>query len=225
MMHTSTTESILQWPHFDTFPSLRNGYESIFQLEQSRPPLAMRQTVVYPYVAFEDVDAILDSFGRNANFWYPTMSQSQLDRSRAMLKSDDPIDVSLDACLALLTMALGCAGLVTAGLADGESLTDAEARRRISKRKMGDLYFDSALKKLHVAHLSVTSTAAQCLFFTALYFAFLTRPLQASEYISVTASKCLMLLGNPSSIETLEEQERTRRIFWSCYILERYDRM
>lgn len=125
----------------------------------------MRPTVVYPYVAAEDIDNILDSFEHNANFWYPTLSQSQLDKSRAMLKSEGPIDDSLDACLALLTMALGCASQVTTGLTENERLTDQEARRRVSKRKMGDLYFDSALKKLHVAHLSVTSTATQCLFF------------------------------------------------------------
>jgi hypothetical protein len=220
-MHTSTTESVLQWPHFDVFPSLRAGYEPIFRLEQARPPLAVRPAPVFPYAGPDDVDAVLASFARNANFWYPTLSRAQLAAARALLVAEAPMDDdSLGACLALLTMALGCASQATEGLADADGLSDAEARRRVSRRKMGDLYFDSALKKLHVAHLSVTSTAAQCLFFVALYFAFLTRPLQAWEYISVTSSKCLMLLANPPTTESHEEQERTRRIFWACYILE-----
>jgi len=54
-----------------------------------------------------------------------------------------------------------------------------------------------------------------------LYFAFLTRPLQAWEYIGATAAKCMMLLSYPPNHDTPEDRERTRRIFWSCYILER----
>lgn len=57
-----------------------------------------------------------------------------------------------------------------------------------------------------------------------LYFAFLRRPLQAWEYINAAAAKCLLLLSYPPTAETQEDQERLRRIFWSCYILERYVR-
>lgn len=55
-----------------------------------------------------------------------------------------------------------------------------------------------------------------------MYFAFLRRPLQAWEYINAAAAKCLLLLSYPPVGESLEDQERIRRIFWSCYILERY---
>ncbi|POR38837.1 Uncharacterized protein TPAR_00966 [Tolypocladium paradoxum] len=219
-MHTSTTESVLQWHHFDVFPSLRNDYTPIFQLEQSRPPLSMKLATAYPYVTAEDVDAVLASFQRSVNFWYPTMSRSQLDRIRAVLNAGVTAEDSIEACLALLTMALGCASQVTAGLGASAELSDQEKRWRTSRRQMGDVYFDAALKRAYIAHLSVSSVSAQCLFFVALYFAFLTRPLQAWEYIGATAAKSMMLLSYPPEGDTHEDRERTRRIFWACYILE-----
>ncbi|UNI24268.1 hypothetical protein JDV02_010031 [Purpureocillium takamizusanense] len=219
-MHTSTTESVLQWHHFDGFPSLRNDYTPIFQLEQSRPALSMKIATVYPYVTSEDVDSILDSFQQNVNFWYPTMSLRQLDRARAVLNSGATSEDSIESSISLLTMALGCASQATAGLEATVELTDQELRWRTSRRQMGDVYFDVALKKAYNAHLSVSSVSAQCLFFVALYFAFLTRPLQAWEYIGATAAKCMMLLSYPPEGDTHEDRERTRRIFWACYILE-----
>lgn len=55
----------------------------------------------------------------------------------------------------------------------------------------------------------------------SLYFAFLARPLQAWEFIAGAAGKCLILLSNETEAGGQEDQERARRIFWSCYILER----
>lgn len=55
-----------------------------------------------------------------------------------------------------------------------------------------------------------------------MYFAFLRRPLQAWEYINASAAKCLLLLSYTPQGETSDDEERIRRIFWSCYILERY---
>lgn len=165
-MHTSTTESILQWPHFDVFPSLRNDYVSIFQLEQSRSPFRIRNTIMYPYVTAKDVDDILDSFEHAVNFWYPTMSRSQLDQARAAMTTGNFED-GAGGCLALLTMALGCASQVTSGLTPGVSLGEDEMKRRSESRSMGDMYFESVLRKLHVAHMDVNATAAHCLFFVA----------------------------------------------------------
>ncbi|KAK3947841.1 hypothetical protein QBC32DRAFT_374004 [Pseudoneurospora amorphoporcata] len=181
--HTSTIESILQWPHFNVFPTLRNDYTSIFHFEQSRPRIKTKTANLFP------------------NF-------------------DD--DDGLDVCIAFLTMALGCASKVTAGLMEGAALPESEQRRRATYRATarGDMYFESALKKLYVAHMDVNSIAAQCLFFVALYFAFLRRPLQAWEYISAAAAKCLLLLSYSPRDSTSEDQKRIRRIFWSCYILE-----
>ncbi|KAK1757771.1 C6 zinc finger domain-containing protein [Echria macrotheca] len=219
-MHTSTTESVLNWPHFDVFPSLRHDYVSIFELEQRRPPLRTRPAVMYPYVTAEDVDGVLGSFEHAVNFWYPTMSRAQLDRVRTVVV-EGAFDDSPETCLALLTMALGCASQVIAGLARGvDMLNEDDKKRRAARKAMGDIYFDSALKRLYVAHTHVSSTATHCLFFAAVYFAFLRRPLQAWDYIHAAASKCLLLLSYPPASEDEEAQERIRRIFWSCYILE-----
>ncbi|KAF9877230.1 putative C6 zinc finger domain-containing protein [Colletotrichum karsti] len=196
-MHTSTTESILQWPHFEAFPSMKDGYVSIFHLEQSRPAVKTRSTTMYPYVTTEDIDGIIDSFEHTVNFWYPTMSRSQLSQVRDLIVDGITEEDSILACLALLTMALGCAGQVTAGLTTGHALTDEDRKRRTARRAMGDMYFDSVLKKLHVVHTNVGSTATHCLFFTAMYFAFLRRPLQAWEYINAASAKCLLLLAYP----------------------------
>lgn len=245
-MHTSTTESVLQWPHFDVFPSLRNDYVSIFELEQSRPALEMKPpSTVYPFVPEENADVILEAFQNNVNFWYPTMSRDQLSKVRLMskcLNASVTEECTVDSCLAHLTMALGCASQTIAGLSSGTRLTDEELKKRALWRERADLYFDHALRRLHVVHMDVSSVATQCLFFTALatspkktnpglllewltidriYFAFLRRPLQAWEYINAASAKCLLLLSYRPPSETAEDLERIRRIFWSCYILER----
>ncbi|KAI3397163.1 hypothetical protein diail_11137 [Diaporthe ilicicola] len=258
-MHTSTTESVLQWPHFDVFPSLRNDYVSIFELEQSRPPIKMRPSaVMYPFVTDDEMDSILDAFQNGVNWWYPTMSHHQLEKVRLTVKCFNAgvaEEHSVEACLAFLTMALGCACQATAGLASAPTTTaattttntattaisdddnhDEDLKRRAQRREMGDLYFDHALRRLHVAHMDVGSTATQCLFFAAMYFASLRRPLQAWEYISAASAKCLLLLSYPpggggggaasagrgdnETAASGEDAERIRRIFWSCYVLE-----
>ncbi|KAL8372557.1 hypothetical protein RB595_002070 [Gaeumannomyces hyphopodioides] len=223
-MHTSTTESILQWPHLDVFPSLRQNYVPIFPLEQRRPPLRGRATSMLPCVAPDDVDAVLSAFQAAVNFWYPTTSLEQVERCRRVLVSavdDSPADADdgVDACLAYVVMALGCASQVVAGLT-GEPLSDNEMRFRRARRKMGDLFFDNVLKRLHVVHAVVGSTATHCLFLVGLYFAFLRRPLQAWEYINAASTRCLLLLSYQSDSGDGADQERIRRIFWSCYILE-----
>ncbi|KAL5586183.1 hypothetical protein FOBRF1_016053 [Fusarium oxysporum] len=219
-MHTSTTESILQWPHFDVFPLLRHDGDSIFYLEQARPPLAVASNPMYPYVDAEDITSMLEAFERNINFWYPSMSQEQLGNLRATLQTGMPSEDTVHSCLCLLTLALGCASQAAEDLRFTAEPDAAEKDRRLRKRKLGDIYFQLALKKLHVAHLQVDSGSTQCLFFTALYFASLVRPLQAWEYLSATATRCMLLLSYPPNTHDDEAEERIRRIFWSCYILE-----
>ncbi|KAL9562293.1 hypothetical protein ACKAV7_013376 [Fusarium commune] len=219
-MHTSTTESILQWPHFDVFPLLRHDGDSIFYLEQARPPLAVASNPMYPYVDAEDITSMLEAFERNINFWYPSMSQEQLGNIRATLQNGMPSEDTVHSCLCLLTLALGCASQAAEDLRFTAEPDAAEKDRRLRKRKLGDIYFQLALKKLHVAHLQVDSESTQCLFFTALYFASLVRPLQAWEYLSATATRCMLLLSYPPNTHDDEAEERIRRIFWSCYILE-----
>lgn len=166
-MHTSTTESILQWPHFDVFPQLRSDGVSIFHLEQSRTPLAVTSNPIYPYVDVDAINSILDSFEHNVNFWYPTMSQTQLQAIRSTMENGVPAEDTVHCCLCLLTLALGCASQSVAGLRFATGSEDGEKGKRLRKRKMGDVYFQLALKKIHVAHLQVDSETTQCLFFAA----------------------------------------------------------
>lgn len=165
-MHTSTTEAILQWPHFVDFPSLRSRYVSIFQLEHQRTPIDIGPVALQPYIATDDIDEILSAFERNVNFWYPTLSCDQLQDVRAAIISGSTQTDSIDACLASLVMALGCASQLIAGLTFVGSLPDFERRRRVERRRLGNMYFFSALKKLYVAHTDVSSGAAQCLLLT-----------------------------------------------------------
>lgn len=127
--------------------------------------MPIKQSTIYPYVTAEDVDSIMLSFQKNVNSWYPTMSQRQVERTKTLLNSGVTPEDTVDACLALLTMALGCASQVTADLEGTNTLSDHETRRRASRRQMGDVYFDAALKKAYVTHLEVSSTSAQCLFY------------------------------------------------------------
>ncbi len=125
---------------------------------------------MHPYAATEDIDGILQSFEHTVNFWYPTMSRTQLHNTREIItniSSGSSEEDSVHLCLALLTMALGCASQVVSGLAHRDSWSEDEKRRREAKRAMGDLYFDSAVRKLYLAHTDVSSTTAHCLFFTA----------------------------------------------------------
>ncbi len=111
-MHTSTTESVLQWHHFDAFPTLGRDYVPIFQLEQCRTPIRTGHTSVYLYTKPEDVEEILLSFEQTVNFWYPTMSRTQIHNARMIMTTVPTAtleDDSVHICLALLTMALGCA--------------------------------------------------------------------------------------------------------------------
>ncbi|KAF5024443.1 hypothetical protein F66182_3529 [Fusarium sp. NRRL 66182] len=170
-MHTSTTESILQWPHFDVFPLLRHDGETIFHLEQSRTPLSVAANPMYPYVDTEDIASVLKAFERNINFWYPSMSQAQLISIRATIHNGMPAEDTVHSCLCLLTLALGCASQAAEDLRFVDNLESAEKDKRLRRRKLGDIYFQLALKKLHVVHLQVDSESTQCLFFTADYMA------------------------------------------------------
>mgnify|MGYP004726301551 CR=1 FL=1 len=120
-----------------------------------------------PYVDAEDIVAILEAFERNVNFWYPSMSQAQLVEIRAILQNGMPAEDTVHSCLCLLTLALGCASQAAEDLRFVSEPDVTEKEKRVRKRKLGDIYFQLALKKLHVAHLQVDSESTQCLFFTA----------------------------------------------------------
>lgn len=69
--------------------------------------------------------------------------------------------------------------------------------------------------------ISLTSSFSGVLTFISLYLASLVRPLQAWGYLSDTAARCMLLLVYTRDEPDNEDKERLRRIFWSCYILER----
>lgn len=168
-MHTSTTESVLQWPHFDVFPSLRHNYISIFHLEQSRPPFRTRQMSMCPYASAGEVDAVFDAFEHGLNFWYPTVSRAQMKSMRAVMVHSSGEELEggeTQTCLALLTMALGCASQVIGGLTDGAAMTEEEWERRRARRELGDRYFDCVMR-MHVSYTDVSPAATHCLLFIA----------------------------------------------------------
>jgi hypothetical protein len=168
-MHTSTTESVLQWPHFDVFPSLRTDYITIFHLEQSRPAFRTRPMSMCPYVSPQEVDAVFSAFEHGINFWYPTVSHAQLRGLRAAIlnSSDRDEGDETQRCLAMLTMALGCASQAIGGLTEGAAMGDGELERRRARREVGDRYFDCVMRMLHVAHTDVSPAATHCLLFVA----------------------------------------------------------
>lgn len=170
--HTSTTESVLHWPHFDAFPSLRQHYIPIFELERARHPLKVKSQWsddASCNLPEEEIDAILDAFSQNFNFWYPTMSLHQLAKTKqTMLGGCHEEEDTPETCLALLTLALGYASKVTSRLVNSPRSPDSkEKEEKASARSRGDLFFEKALKMLYVAQTDVSSTSAQCLFFTA----------------------------------------------------------
>jgi hypothetical protein len=165
--HASTTESILAWPHFNDFQSLREDHSfSVFHLESSRAPLAPRAATVHPYASRSEIDRVVHSFQRNVNFWYPTMSVAQAAEVQVHIAAGMFGD-SVKSCLALLVMALGCASELICSYAAHEDPDSDELELRSHRRAMGELYFDCAFKKIYLAQAECSVDAVQSLFFTA----------------------------------------------------------
>lgn len=238
--HASTTESILSWPHFGEFRSLiKESKFSVFQLENARRPLFHRPTPPQPYMAKRDIGKTFRDFERGINFWYPTMARSTTNSLKEYLLSG-AVEESTRSCLALLVMALGCSSELVRLFTTKEAPETHSAEVETEKRLLGSMYFECAFNKIHLAQAEFTADAVQCLFFTgyvnlreetslhqglttifSLYFSFLQRPLQAWSFISAAATKCRLLLSYTPSDQPPERLECLRRIFWSCYILER----
>jgi hypothetical protein len=166
-LHTSATESILEWPSFDDFPALRfEDGVSIFHLEHLRPAVPEKPAALYPYVSSDVVERIVNTFQRNINFWYPTMSKSKIRDLEAKINVGN-LDHSCHSCLALLLMALGCAcdSIATVFTGGEVDMEDTEYQRQ--RRAMGEMYFDGAMKRLHTAHFETSTDAAHCLLFTS----------------------------------------------------------
>ena len=164
--HTSTTESVLNWPHFDIFPSLRQNHISIFDLEQARTPISEKPTALLPYLSSDDLGYIIHSFQHNINFWYPTMSRNNIHDLRSIMARGD-LSNSSTSCLAFLMLALGCASQSVEKMYSADDSDQSGVEFQRSRSTMAEMYFDGVLKRLHVAHLEMSSVATQCLFFVA----------------------------------------------------------
>ncbi|KAK2796912.1 hypothetical protein FQN50_009371 [Emmonsiellopsis sp. PD_5] len=218
--HASTTESILAWPHFDSFQSLREGYNfSVFHLENSRQSLPIRSSTMQPYTSRHDIENLAQSFGSNINFWYPTMTQNKLRQLQQTIVAGN-LDDTVQSCLALLVMALGAASDRIAFHVANREPSLHETENQSQQKILSELYFDSALKKIFMAQVECTIDAVHCLFLAGLFSAYLQRPIQAWSFISAATTKCRLLTLSPDPNTSHEDEECLRRLFWSCYILE-----
>ncbi|KAJ5459939.1 uncharacterized protein N7458_001491 [Penicillium daleae] len=210
--HASTTESILSWPQFAEFGNLikERGF-SVFRLESMRVPLAPRHSTVQPYMPKQEVESTVRSFERGINFWYPTMARARTEELTAHILSGT-FEETTSSCLSLLMMALGCSCQLVGSFAHRETSNASDVDSQRQGRLMGELYFDSAFKKIYLAQAGFTADAVQCLFFTG--------PLQAWSFINAAATKCRLLLSYDVPDQSPQQLECLRRIFWSCYILE-----
>jgi hypothetical protein len=169
--HQSSTEAVLAWSIFDTFPTLSEERSiSFFNLEKSRAPLPERtKGVIYPYLPTEDVGTNVLAFQKNINFWYPVMSNTRIKELEAKVNAVD-LNPSISSCLALLLMALGCASDSIAATYTGRELDPEETDNQRQKRSLSGIFFDGALKMIHLAHMEASAEATQCLFYAASVF-------------------------------------------------------
>lgn len=164
-LHTSTAESILDWPCLATFNSLRDGYTPVFQLEQSRQPFRHKMRMSYPRLPGEDVASVVNAFSRTINFAFPVTSVDQIARcSLSIADATVMQDDNTDACLSLLLVALGCASQTASRLLKPDFTVEDQVWCA-SRRTLGDHFFDLAMMRLPSAHTDTTGTAVHCLFF------------------------------------------------------------
>jgi hypothetical protein len=120
-----------------------------------------------PYLRAEEVRQVIEIFQSSVNFFYPTMSKLKLDEAQNRILAGN-LDDSVASCLALLVMALGSASQAITLLFNNPVLSTQDLGYQQSQRRLAEIYFDGVLKRLHTAHLEISTEAMQCLFFTAL---------------------------------------------------------
>lgn len=168
-LHTSTTESVLDWPHFDIFPSIRQNYIPIFHLEKSRVSLTTMASAAVPYLRADEVQQVVEAFQSSINFFYPTMLKDKLLAIQNLVLSGN-LDDSVSSCISLLVMALGCASQVVSLHFNASALTTESLEYQQSQRRLAEIYFDGVLKRLYTTQLEISTDSTQCLFFVALVF-------------------------------------------------------
>jgi len=92
------------------------------------------------------------------------MAKDMLETIQLRVMSGN-FDHSVESCLALLVMALGCASQSVSLLFHNSHLTSADKAYQQARRGLAEMFFDSVLKRIYLAHLHVTQEATQCLFY------------------------------------------------------------
>lgn len=109
---------------------------------------------------------MVESFTRTVNFWYPTMTTSKIKDLQHRTVCGR-LGESVKLCLDLLVMALGAASKLVSSVAASDESDPEETEMQNQQKVMSELYFDSALKRIHVAHMECSIDSTQCLFFAA----------------------------------------------------------
>ncbi|QUC19843.1 uncharacterized protein UV8b_04084 [Ustilaginoidea virens] len=130
-MRTFTMKCVLPW---HVFPLLRHEFTSISELKQSRSSLPIKDATTYPYVTPKEVDSILESLEQNVS--HHVTGTDAADESPHKIWRD-PREQPGRPCLAMLTMALGCASRVTTSIEETARISYQDGSWRNSRRQMG----------------------------------------------------------------------------------------
>ncbi|KAF4627492.1 hypothetical protein G7Y89_g10663 [Cudoniella acicularis] len=168
--HISATEDLLSSPLAEPFPSLIEQFKSIFQLESKRPSMSFQYRFTKPVFTPDEANRLISSFQATVNFWYPTVSKTNLEILFEKVQTGFHENSSED-CLALLVMALGAASELVKYASLDEDHRNFESRQQQSELStMAHVCFDEAIKLLPVAYMEVSTTSAQCVFLAATMF-------------------------------------------------------
>ncbi|PQE07905.1 C6 zinc finger domain-containing protein [Rutstroemia sp. NJR-2017a WRK4] len=173
---------------------------------------------MYPYVGSPELDHIIESFQANVNFWYPVMSSIKRNSLRDYILSQNIERSTTVSVLSLLMMSLGCASQSIVNVALPRDLTPEESEYQKARKLMADMYFDGVLKKLYIVHTEMSSTAVQCLFYTADYLAELSG-LPESGLASIESS--IPLPGDYKTHDSSIDEEHSSLYFLACISMRR----
>ncbi|KAK4943684.1 hypothetical protein LTR10_016781 [Elasticomyces elasticus] len=140
----------------------------------------------------------LTKFYEEVYTWFPILNVAYQNVFLTVI--DGSLPPSPETCLALIIAALG--SLVDPHKDDGGHLT----------------YSELAFGMLSTVLVEYSVVAAQCLFFIAVYYSCLCKPLQAYEYVSIASLRIqtLLTLHQNDAAET----EALQRTYWAVLLLE-----
>lgn len=239
--HTTSTERILSWHVLNGIPYLKERLPC-FAVEYDRPPFSFFAENINsygsglqknersgPYINDKLSMVLWDAFNRNVNFWFPVLCQSMVQKLQATIKeahdvSDRSPGTVFDGpmnCLAWLVLALGSCCLSSEKRFQSYPYSPSLDIDRAEA--VGPLCFNAAYALIPTALSEDTVISTLCCFYMAIYMSYLQRPLQVLSYLNSAAFKCQTLLRYQSTVRSNEESiEALRRVFYACFIIERY---